>query len=54
MNLIKITAIIAIILLVTNIILVSFRIINNFLFWVFLICITIASFSLQKILKKKT
>ena len=52
LNPVKIITIIAIILLVVNIILVSFRIITNAIFWVLLICITIISFSLQKILGK--
>jgi len=52
MNLIKIISIIAVVLLVANIVLVSFRIISNAVFWIFLICVTVFSFSLQKILRK--
>lgn len=52
MNLIKIISITAIVLLVVNIVLVSFRIITNAVFWIFLICISIFSLSLIKLLRK--
>ena len=52
MNLIKIISIIAVVLLIANIVLLSFRIITNAVFWIFLICVAIIAFSLQKLLRK--
>ncbi len=52
MNLIKIISIIAAVLLIANIVLLSFRIITNGIFWIFLICISAFSFSLIKLLRK--